>query len=195
VRHGLTGALLGVELMALGVGSASGQNDGTANERLAARIALAELTTSLTTPLDSAQIHWLLVPEGRPVTTNELLGFMREFPKPAQCRATAGGTVRQVEVHCERASDSLAAYIQLSADFIVKRLRDAWRNADEEQVDVLVETFQERLVVPYRAFDLWLRSYHVDAVAAHYAFDPPPNEAVRLGARMTVTIARRVGSP
>jgi len=139
--------------------------------------------------------QWFIASERRSVTSDELVAFLATIPKPVHCLATARPNTATVDVECGRAPDSLAAFIQMSADFLLKRIQDTWANLDVASADVLFEGFQETSVVPYATFSLWLKSYHVDFVAIKYVFDPPPEDAVRQGARIKVIVVPRVRSP
>lgn len=188
------GALISISLLVIGTRRMPSQDNRT-HETDAAAIALLELRTSVGTSLVSNSTQWLLVPQGRTVSTAGLVAFLAESPKPLQCRATIQSSGAKVELACGRASDSLARYIKMSADFVLQRLERAWGNFDPAATDVLVIGNDESLVVSYHAFAEWLRSYSVDLIMVEYIHDPPPDEAIRSGSRMMVKITRRATPP
>ncbi len=158
----------------------------------AARIAVVELKASLdpSRRIDGEEPTWRVDSETRSLTSEQLIAFLAKSPKPIQCRATTD-SVAGIDLDCQPASDSLSKFMRMSADYVLQRIQNAWTNADTGSVDVLVRSDREEAVVSYSAFAHWLRSYSVRNVSVEYIFDPPPGDAVRLGARMTVVFARR----
>jgi hypothetical protein len=162
-------------------------------ERDAAKIALLELNASLdlNPKVAKDEAAWHIRSSGDRLTSDQVVALLMKSPKPIECRATTD-LARRVQLDCHKPSDSLSKFMQVSADYVLDRIQKTWANPDTAVIDVLVQSAWEESVVSYSSFAYWLRSYSVGNVSMEYLFDPPPEEALRLGARMSVRFTRRL---
>jgi hypothetical protein len=135
--------------------------------------------------------QWSVTSDRKLLTSRQLVDLLAQLRKPIHCRAKQVDTNSIISLDCEQPDDSLHGFMRQSAAFVLARIRQRWTDTDEASVDVLVSNEYESNVVSFETFAHWLESYAVDGIAVQYLYDPPPEDAIRVGARLAVHISRR----